>query len=221
MPNKNTLKNILEEKINKKNIYDTVISKKEKQRKNLKKWILAPICILALFLCVVVQEKSYVEPEKKEKIEINEIEESKDYNGSTNSNSNTKTYSSQKDTVYIPKEVKENIVLPFKIKLPKNVVKKKNLILYQKEEIYGYQIIYENASEEQSILFTIFTEKIKKAEGKPSVIQNIEYIIQKAAGSSNRFIVQWDYKEQTISMETINFKEEEIIEILKTMEEAT
>ncbi len=212
MANKNTLKQILEEKINKETIYKKVIKKQEKKPRRIEKWILIPICMITLCLFIEKKETKYQANENNNGIEKTEKEENY-------TNSNGKTYSLQEDTIYIPKESNENMILPFKIQLPKNLVEKKNLILYLQEEIYAYQKIYENDSQSQSIVITIFLDKIKKAEGKTEVIQNREYRIHKSSGSANRSIVQWDYKEQTISMEITNFKEEEIIKILKTIGE--
>lgn len=154
------------------------------------------------------------------KIQINKME---DENSNTNSYSDEKNYANSldtalKDTKYRVVNSEKEITLPFKVLvLPDYLENTENKILYEKEEIVGYQknysAPYSGLKGSRYFNISIFKGETMLEEEKLSTINNIKCRIDKY---SNYFVVQLNYENYQVEIKT-TITEEELIAFLSAL----
>lgn len=213
MIKKDTIPNILKDKINEEQILKKIIEEKSSsKRKNFGKGILIPVgVILILFLSLKIENNYRNLTNKKQTFELKE-----NHNGQTNGENNF-SYS-QKDSRYESHETKEEIKLPFKLeKIPKDLIKTKNQILYElttkEKKLIGVQKTFTSQSECREITFTI-----RKTE---QVLENFNLNLKekkyKITKKNEISLIEFNYQGNFIQMKTKNITEEEINSFLESI----
>ncbi len=209
MNKKDTIPNILKEKINKEAILKKITE--EKKSNSLKKfggWMLLPISVCLFLFFTLKIESNY--KNSKNTNEPFKLQENNGQNSGENNYSN-----SQKDSSYEAIETKEELKLPFTVeKIPLDLIKTKNQNLYVlekgKKKLVGHQKTFTSKDESRQISFAI----IKKEENLNQILEERKY---KKTQENEIIMIEFNYKNKYVQMKTINITEEEIESFLKSI----
>lgn len=209
MNKKDTIPNILKEKINKEAILKKIIE--EKKSNSLKKfgeWLLLPISVCLFLFFSLKIESNY--KNSKNTNQFFKLQENNGQNSGENNYSN-----SQKDSSYEAIETKEELKLPFKVeKIPIDLIKTKNQNLYvlekDKKKLVGYRKTFTSKDESRQITFVI----MKKEENLNQILEERKY---KKTQENEIIMIEFNYKNKYVQMKTINITEEEIESFLKSI----
>ncbi len=209
MNKKDTIPNILKEKINNEAILKKIIE--EKKSNSLKKfgeWLLLPISVCLFLFFSLKIESNY--KNSKNTNQFFKLQENNGQNSGENNYSN-----SQKDSSYEAIETKEELKLPFKVeKIPIDLIKTKNQNLYvlekDKKKLVGYRKTFTSKDESRQITFVI----MKKEENLNQILEERKY---KKTQENEIIMIEFNYKNKYVQMKTINITEEEIESFLKSI----
>lgn len=229
MKNKN-IKNIFDEKISKKEIYNNVLNYKKENKINLIPMfvIVTTVLILAVIFTINNDISSRnvnlkESQDSEENILINEIENNND--SFSLNYENNKTSSCISDKTYIDYSTYEKeIMIPKNLSIPNELELRNKQVINYYFECKGQVIFYENTYSNKNMTKKIIIQYAEKDvipnfnykidNLKTSVIEDTQMIIYLYKGS---YIATFEYKSIYYKIESTNITKKEFVDLLKSV----
>lgn len=213
MPKKDTLKNILEEKINKERIYQKTLLKTEKRNMEWKYALTIFILVIGIVIPIVRKEQN--------SLNLNQNNERNSIPNKIVINKITNLEIITKETIKKENKEEEKLDVLKLMIMPKDIILKKRYnILDKKENTLLYkENIYLNKNKDRTITIRYSKEDLNLRKYEPNNIKSsyMDGYSFNMIEFKNQYFVELYQEEYYIDIETTDITEEELNNLLKSL----